>query len=336
MRIAMVARPLRLPTDPTKWVTVPPQGYSGIHWVVTHLVDGLLHIGHTVFLLGAPGSEEHHPRLHVISASEVDDIYAWLRTAAVDMVHDHSCGGLNSRLLPSSLPYLSTHHLTGRPEHPANCVYLSRSQRTDASADGAPVVRIPVNSGRYSFRRDKDDYLLFLGRVSAFKGTYEAAAFARAAGRPLVVAGPSWESDYRDRIARDFPHTVEFVGEVGGGERLELLSGATALVATSQATMGPWGTTWREPGATVVSEAAASGTPVVATPNGCLAEIVPPVGVLVPEGDSFTAKVARSVLARLPPPETVRSEAEARWGHVRGARRYQYLYHAVLAGARWC
>ncbi|GAA0730947.1 glycosyltransferase [Dactylosporangium roseum] len=338
MRVVLVTMALRVPTDPSRWITVPPQGYAGIHWIVANQMDGLLRLGHEVVLLGAPGTEPPSPEVTVVDAGEIDDMHAWLNgpeAAGVDVVHDFSCGQIDPDRLPAGMAYLSSHHLTGRPKYPRNCIYVSYAQRAQAGNDNAPVVRISVNDARYRFRADKDDYLLYLGRISEFKGTYEAAAFAHAAGCRLVVAGPSWEEDYLKRIESDFGDTIDLVGEVGGERRLELISRATAVMVLSQSTMGPWGVVWCEPGSTVVSEAAACGTPVIATPNGCLAEIVPAVGVLVAEGSQFTPEEAAAAVAGLPEPDAVRAAALQRWDHVLVAKQFETLYHEVLAGRTW-
>jgi hypothetical protein len=332
MRVAMVNVPLRVPGDPDTWITVPPQGYGGIQWVVTQIIDGLLDLGHSVALLGAPGSPGGHPRLEVIAAAEPAEMREWLESATVDVVHDHSNGQVGRNGL--TVPYLSTFHLTGVPSDPVNCVYLSRAQRAAAGASG-PVIRLPVNPRRYMFTGQKRDYLLFLGRVSPHKGAYEAAAFARAAGRLLLLAGPTWESGYADGIKRAYGDSVEFLGEVGGARRLALIAEAAAVLVLSQPVPGPWGGTWSEPGATVVSEAAVSGTPVVATASGCLAEIVPPVGAVVGYGSDFDGHRAASVIAGLPPPDQVRREAIARWHHRDIARAYQSIYRQVLRGRSW-
>jgi glycosyltransferase involved in cell wall biosynthesis len=332
MRIAMVNVPLRLPGDPHTWITVPPQGYGGIQWAVVQLVDGLLDLGHRVALLGAPGSPEARAGLEVIDAADAADMQDWLSDARIDLVHDHSNGRVRRDGLAS--PLVSTHHLTGIPVETVNCVYLSEAQRAAAGCSG-PVVRLPVNPQRYRFTRSKRDYLLFLGRISAHKGAYEAAAFAQAAGCRLLLAGPSWEPGYLDRILRDFADVVELVGEVGGVRRLALIAEAAAVLVLSQPVPGPWGDVWCEPGATVVSEAGASGTPVVATANGCLAEIVAPVGALVPYGSAFDPQFAAAVLAGLPSPDEVRREALARWHYLNIAFQYQEIYLRVLAGDCW-
>jgi glycosyltransferase involved in cell wall biosynthesis len=192
-----------------------------------------------------------------------------------------------------------------------------------------------VNVSRYEIARRKGDFLLFLGRVSAHKGALGAAAFARAAGLPVVIAGPSWEPEYRAQVEATGGASVKFLGEIGGRQRLDLLARARAVLVLSQPKAGPWGGTWCEPGATVVSEAAASGTPVIATFNGCLPEIVPQVGHLVPFGTAFDPAAARELLKAGPEPAVLRSAAGAQWGHVRIASQYLDLYQAVISGACW-
>jgi Glycosyl transferases group 1 len=332
MHVAVVNVPLRVPGEPHTWITVPPQGYGGIQWAVAQLIDGLLDLGHQVSLLGAPGSPDGRPGLTLADVAEPADMQAWLAQARVDMVHDHSNGRVTRAGLTA--PLVSTHHLTGSPADPVNCVYLSASQRAAAGFTG-PVVRLPVNPRRYLLARRKRDYLLFLGRISPHKGAYEAAAFAHAAGRRLVLAGPSWEPNYLGRITRDFGSVVDVVGEVGGTDRLTLIAEAMSVLVLSQPVPGPWGGVWCEPGAAVVSEAAASGTPIVATANGCLAEIVPPVGVLVPYGSRIDPRYATDVLARLPDSDEVRRAALARWHHRRIARRYVDIYRRAIAGESW-
>jgi hypothetical protein len=332
MKVAMVIPPFRYGADPTQWITVPPQGYGGIQWVVATLMDGLLAAGCEILLLGAPGSPVQEG-ITVAAAVEATDIHAAIETFAPDIVHDHS----NTAALPPDgfRPTVSTHHLNGVPERQSNGIYLSRAQRAAAGSSGAPVIRLPVNPVRYQFRKEKDDYLLFLGRVSAHKGAREAATFARAAGLPLTVAGPAWEKDYLGALLEDFPHTVHYVGEVGGSARTRLIARARAQLVLSQPWGGPFGGRWIEPGATVVSEAAASGTPVIASDNGCLPEIVPGVGTVLPADQEITPGEARRVLASLPSAGAVRETAVGRWGHHTIARQYLAVYQRAVSGEVW-
>lgn len=333
----MVNIPIRAPwLGPDAWITVPPQGYGGVQWVVATLIDGLMELGHEVFLLGAPGSISTSPLLKVLQLGHPEELFAWLQESDVEVVHDSSNDLVGLSRLNPPRPYISTHHLTGRPANPDNVVYLSFAQRRQAGAtEQAPIIRIPVNPSKYIFREKKEDYLLFLGRVSRWKGALEAARFAHAAGLPLIIAGPAWEEDYLNEILGDYGDTVKTVGEVGGEERLALLAGARALLVMSQTIPGPWGDEWCEPGATVVSEAAASGTPVISTNNGCLAEITPHVGVVLPQGDAINRTRARDIVNSLPPPLAVRAAALREWDYISIAKQYEDTYRAVIQGVRW-
>ncbi|MEU0924592.1 glycosyltransferase [Streptomyces malaysiensis] len=332
MKVAMVIPPYRYGADPSQWITVPPQGYGGIQWAVATLMDGLLEAGREILLLGAPGSPMREG-ITVSAAVEKADIHAAIEEFAPDIVHDHS----NTAALPPGglRPTVSTHHLKGVPERRTNGIYLSRAQRTAAGSVSAPVIRLPVNPARYQFEEKKDDYLLFLGRVSAHKGVREAAVFAHAADVPLTVAGPAWEKDYLDALLADFPHTVRYIGEVGGRARTELIARARAQLVLSQPRGGPFGERWIEPGATVVSEAAASGTPVIASDNGCLPEIVPGVGIVLPVGRDITPRDAKRVLETLPTPQAVREVAVERWGHRTIACEYLAVYKRATSGEVW-
>lgn len=336
MKIAVINIPFPAPwLGENAWITVPPQGYGGIQWIVATLLDGLMARGHEVFLLGAPGSVAWHSRLQVVEAGTPEAIRTWLALGKYDIVHDHSNGQAFAPNWTPDKPYLSTHHFTGRPTHPRNCVYSSESQKRLGGARVAPVVRVPVNMARYRFSANKRHELLFLGRISPWKGALEAAQFASVLGGTLWLAGPRWETNYYERLMKLYGGYLVDQGEVGGERRLELLASARAILVLSQPVQGPWGDVWHEPGATVVSEAAASGTPVIASDNGCLPEIAPHVGFVIPSGTIVTREVAEAIIERLPSPEMVRATAEREWGIDGIAARYEELLSRALAGAVW-
>ena len=64
----------------------------------------------------------------------------------------------------------------------------SRRRRPGCAATASSPTRSTSRPGRCE--RDKDDYLLWIGRMTADKGPHRAIAAARAAGVPLVLAGP--------------------------------------------------------------------------------------------------------------------------------------------------
>jgi Glycosyl transferases group 1 len=336
MRIAMINVPIPAPwLGRGSWITVPPQGYGGIQWVVANLIEGMLELGHQVVLLGAPGSAERGGLKVINEAGTPGEIGQWLRAdASFDIVHDHSNGVVFNRDNGTPFPYLATYHLTGRPTMPKNVVYLSCAQRKAAGDTAAPIIPIPVVTAHYRNTLKKDDYLLFLGRVSPWKGVLEAAKFAKAVGLTLRIAGPTWDAEYRRQIQSEYSAKTDWRGEVGGIARLQLLGQARALLVLSQSLPGPWGNQWVEPGSTVVSEAAASGTPVIASENGCLSEIVPGVGVILKE-HGWDVGVCIRALATLPSPDEVAEIARERWCHLKIARRYVDLYVRAIRGEHW-
>ncbi len=112
-------------------------------------------------------------------------------------------------------------------------------------------------------------YAVFLGRMSPDKGVHTAIAVARSAGVPLRIAckmqEPAELAYSRAVIEPQLGGDIEYVGEVGGQDKLALLGGARCLLKPIA---------WPEPFGMVMIEALACGTPVVATPVGAVGEIV--------------------------------------------------------------
>jgi len=330
-RVCLIAPPFH---NGSGWITVPPAGYGGIQWSMANLMDGLLELGVGISLVGAPGSLWTDADVEVADAATGPEIVDWIARWRPALIHDFANFSCFHDDIPGGSAYCRTWQLTSSPPGFGNTVFASMAQMRAIGATDAVAIPLPVNADRYHPVDRKGDYLLFLGRISAWKGTYEAAALAEFLGMPLVVAGPSWEADYLDRIVADFGRTVKLVGEVGGQERNRLLAEARAVVVLSQPVPGPWGQIWCEPGAAVVSEAAASGTPVIATDNGCLPSLMPGVGVVVSTGTRFTELDALA-LASLPEPAEVRQTGVNRWGHVAVARQYLNVYERCAKGERW-
>jgi glycosyltransferase involved in cell wall biosynthesis len=158
-----------------------------------------------------------------------------------------------------------------RHGHKVVLVAISRFQAAHAPSGVriAAVVPNPIATDRWPLGVDKDDYLLWIGRMDPLKGAHRAIEAARIARRPLVMAGPiqPGQADYFRR--RVEPHLdgrwVRYVGEVTGLPRQELFARAAALRMPIR---------WDEPFGMVMVEALATGTPVIAFPEGSAGEIV--------------------------------------------------------------
>lgn len=110
----------------------------------------------------------------------------------------------------------------------------------------------------FPFSEEKDDYFMFIGRMTALKGWRVAVEACEAFGAPLVVAGLGED-------AEKLPSWVDYRGLVGPKERGELMSRARAIFVP---------TLYVEPFGSVSAESMMTGTPVLTTDWGAFPELV--------------------------------------------------------------
>lgn len=110
----------------------------------------------------------------------------------------------------------------------------------------------------FDFSVEKDDYILFLGRVNSGKGIHIAEQLALKTGRKLKVAGAgAWT------FKPESKNLIERVGVVDPAARRKLLSRAKATICAS---------TFMEPFCGVQIESYLSGTPVISSDWGAFSE----------------------------------------------------------------
>ena len=284
---------------------LPVEGYGGTGRVVQWLARGLAELGHEVILLAAPGSKVPEARLVPVDpgrAEHKDFDPRPLLPEGIEVLHAHR---------PIEVPGVPTlwtlHGTASRTDYPPNMVCLSRDHADRSGA--AAYVYNGLDLSEYRFRRDKEAFDLFLGRLHSAKGWQWAVAGARRSGHKLVVAG-GWKSLFRPG--------VKTLGRVDGEQKRALLAGARCLWMPAR---------WNEPFGLTLIEAMASGTPVLGTRRGALPEIVSPdTGAL---GDSLEELVAlRPSIERIDP-ETCRARVLSRFSHRVMASRYLELYREV-------
>lgn len=339
-------RPLRVAVVAPPWFRVPPEGYGGIESVAAELVDQLVERGHEVTLVGHGGHGLRaraiptypEPQGERLGVGDVEVAHAAATQRVIerlrpDVVHDHSLAGpLLAALRPC--PTVATVHGPVTDDlslyyrslgDQVGLVAISQAQRSAApELPWVATVHNAVSVERYPFRRDKSDYLLFLGRCTADKGVDLAITAARAAGRRLVLAmkcsEPAEHEYFQSTVRPLLGDDVEFAGEVGGRRKLELLSGASALLLPIR---------WDEPFGMVAIEGMACGTPIVACRRGALPEIVEDgrTGVLVDDPADLSEAIGKAAAID---PAACRERVEQRFASPVMAASYEAVYRAAV------
>jgi glycosyltransferase involved in cell wall biosynthesis len=341
------------------WFPIPPSGYGGIERVVFDLVEGLIAEGHEVVLFAPPGSRtsaqlvsnvdrplgldltETEKRRHLYEVGRHG--YRLAMQLGADLVHDHT-----DVAPPDDYPLPVLHTIHGPATPAAVAAYRAMSLRGDqflaishrqralfAAASGgmiafSGVVHNPVDvAGTPFYSRDmKEPYAAFVGRCHWEKDPAAAIRVAREAGVPLKLAlrvtveeRPYFEAAVRPLIEAS-RGLVEYVGEVGGHEKAELIGRAGAVLFPSP---------WEEPFGLVLAEAAAHGTPVVALRRGSVPEVVVngETGFACAD-EAAMAAVLREAMAL--DPAVCRDHAMACFDRSVIARRHAELFGRLAAG----
>ncbi len=170
-------------------------------------------------------------------------------------------------------------------------------------------------------------YLAFIGRICPEKRPDWAIEIARRAGLPLAIAAKVDKADrtyYKTKIKPLLKDPgIDFVGEIGDGEKGAFLGDAAALLFPID---------WPEPFGLALIEAMANGTPVIAFRRGSVSEIVDDgvTGFIV---DSVDEAVAAVPLAKTLDRGAIRRRFEERFSVERMAQDYLALYGECFAAA---
>lgn len=147
----------------------------------------------------------------------------------------------------------------------ANRVFESYAQlHKVAGMDQSPrltdiVIPPSFDSADFEFKKEKEDYLLYLGRMIDNKGVHLAQKIAQMTKTKIKFVGPQ---NMKNSLNKSCEYS-EFINTVGPKEKSKLLSNAKALMMP---------TLYLEPCGWTLFEAGMSGTPVISTDFGGMSE----------------------------------------------------------------
>jgi len=331
---------------------VPPKSYGGTERVVHYLTEALVRQGHNVTLF-ASGDSRTSARLVAGSVQRlglnVSCFDAVLHQTYLleqvmqmaeefDVIHYHL--DIQHQPLASRMAVASITTLHNRLDQPpmslvyrdfpqAALVSISDDQRRPMPKanwigtvyHGLPLDLYPASAG-------PGRYLAFLGRMSPEKRPDRAIEIAIRSGLPLRMAAkidardrPYFENVIQPLLAHPL---IEFIGEIGEGQKAEFLGHASALLFPID---------WPEPFGLVMIEALACGTPVIAYRRGSVPEVIEDgvTGFLVNDEDEAVRAVqCISQLSRA----RCRTSFEERFSDDRMARNYFRAYQTITEQAR--
>jgi glycosyltransferase involved in cell wall biosynthesis len=353
MRIAIVS-PVMGP--------IPPKKYGGIELIVNELVHGLAEHGHKVTVFCSGESTIAGPNIARVETSPYptrehpDENREWEKKQLLtvlnrqydfDVIHLNyepiACwfdvnGTLVNMLDSFEVPVVLTFHNTtdisenvayykNTPAlHRHTMIFVSENQRrplaffpkTQVIYNALPIEDFPLET-------QKENYLLFLGRITPSKGLLEAIAVANKTNIPLFIVAKvdPVDHDYYEKEIK--PHIdgklIHYLGEAD-------FSGKVAYLKKAYCLLFP--ILWEEPFGLVMIEALACGTPVIAFRRGSVPEIIQDgVNGFVVENISEMAEAVKKVA--IISPVKCRDSVKKRFSVERMVNEYENLFKKIAS-----
>ncbi len=301
-------------------------------------------------------------RVMGIAHAHMGRVVERIRAGGIDLVHDHLevvGAAVLAAMGPAAPPALQTLHwdlakhaaFYGGFDGGGRVVFNALSERQLAAApenlrrQTIGIVPLAVRVADFPFGAQKPAPFLHASRIFEAKGQHTAARLCRERGLPLDLAGPiafvtseeQLERELADpdsalhgrpdvryfleRVRPELGPDIRWIGSLDG-------DGVRAALARARALLMP--ITWEEPGATVVIEAMACGTPVIGMRRGALPMLIEHgvTGFLADTEEEFASYLER---AGEIDPAACRRRAEEHFDAPVMARRYLRLYHEVLS-----
>jgi len=344
---------LRIALISTPFFTVPPSGYAGLEQIVWDLAEGLDELGHEVTIFAPDGSQatKHGhvittgPSVNTVNVNWFEEekrmyeVYKNIITPEkYDVVHGSTWFGTEF-LLKISNPKLNvvhTHHggfswASPPPVDKPNLVAISEFMKNYTEQyfkqKGFTVPCSYVYNGidlnKYPFQQAKSDRLLFVGRLSTFKQPHISVELARRTEHSLDIVGGTFVDSVEyvkqlDKMVENDPN-IKIYKDVTHEFKIKKMQDAKALIFPSS---------MNEPFGLCAAEAMACGTPVIASNDGAISEVV------IHGKTGFICNTIEEMMEAVKnihtiKPEDCRKRAEELSREVM-AKNYEKLYHNTL------
>lgn len=280
--------------------------------IIFELIKGLIDHGHQVTILGTkdshvPGAKiipvidrsfvdlpsfenpfYAHTSFLVMMAKKIIDLYR-----DFDIIHNHTYPEFINLLIENQIrkPMVTTIHAQATPELDQVLSVFSDSylisisnahKRLFKKAQIYRVIYNGVDTDLYSYYQKKDDYLLWLGRLSAAKnedgsfidpkGVRWAIELAKKTNNKLLISGNVEDIKFYERDIKPYLNDkIKWVGPISKELPLDkqqvvnLMQKAKAFLMTIN---------WQEPFGLVMAESMSCGTPVIGFDRGSVSELV--------------------------------------------------------------
>ncbi|KKQ17933.1 MAG: hypothetical protein US31_C0013G0016 [Berkelbacteria bacterium GW2011_GWA1_36_9] len=305
-KIAIIAPP---------FTTVPPVGHGGTERIIDLKIKELTKRGYEVDVFGCgdfkisgnfrqifPETisnmkfdpdlvEASRPiRLETAYLTAVMEILSQ-EDGKYDVIFNHTRGGYLFVPLFEKLktPMITTFHLPLFKElnsalknlKKPNFISISNAQRKNApDLKYLATIYNGVDLNEFSFNKNPEEYLLFVGALGKHKGIHLAIEIAKNSDKILKIAGgkkrePFFSQEIQPQVDNK---QIILIGEVDGKEKINLYQNAKALL---------FPVLIDESFGLVMIEAMACGTPVIAFDKGAVREVIEDsiTGFICPSGD---------------------------------------------------
>ena len=291
---------------------VTPEIQAARPRVIYQIATGLAKKGHQVTLLGT--ADSYIPGVEIIPVIEKGFVdmpayenpfyseTAYLTKLAkkveeignnFDIIHNHTYPEFINLFAAKNIktPVVSTIHAQAFPEYDEalslfpEAYHISISEAHKRQFKKAKIYKVVYNGvdiNIYSFQEKKDDYMLWLGRLSKAKnpdgsfmdpkGIHWAIKLAEQTDSKLLMSGNIEDMEFYNRDVK--PHLNDKIQWVGPLSSELVLTKSEVAAMMQKAHVFMMTINWYEPFGLVMAEAMSCGTPVIGFDRGAVPELI--------------------------------------------------------------